>query len=191
MLYADSFYIFVCSPCNFGEEYIKRLSIDWPDLVHIALFNLTMERNQKYYEQEDEVMMWIDDNWDALQVKEYDDLDPIQRAEHVAEALSKNKARFKNGNEIRKSKVMWGLRVRVPPPRTHITLPVDGLVNDEVMKKLKVKGRRSKVFIPVACKSPVQIRHSPLQLKRVARRKVLQQSQLAAEEQLQVRNTCS
>ena len=58
--------------------------------------------------------------------------------------------RFKNGNEIRKSKVMWGLRVRVPPPRTHITLPVDGLVNDEVMKKLKVKGRRSKVFIPVA-----------------------------------------
>ena len=41
-----------------------------PDLVHIALFNLTMERNQKYYEQEDEVMMWIDDNWDALQVKE-------------------------------------------------------------------------------------------------------------------------
>ena len=57
--------------------------------------------------------------------------------------------RFINGNEVRKRAVFWGLRVRVPPPRTHIKLPVDGLVDDEVMKKLKVKGRRSKVFVPV------------------------------------------
>ena len=41
-----------------------------PDLVHIAIFNLTMERNQKYYELDDDIMTWIDDSWDWLQVQE-------------------------------------------------------------------------------------------------------------------------
>ena len=57
--------------------------------------------------------------------------------------------RFINGNEIKKSRDLWGLRIRVPPPRTHITLPVEKRVNDDVMQTLKVKGRRSKVFVPV------------------------------------------
>ena len=46
-------------------EYVFR-----PDLVHITLFNLTMERNQKYYGLDEDIMTWIDDNWDLLQVKE-------------------------------------------------------------------------------------------------------------------------
>jgi hypothetical protein len=51
--------------------------------------------------------------------------------------------------EVRKKAALWGLRVRVPPPRIHITLPFKGHVNDELMNKLKIKGRRSKVFMPV------------------------------------------
>ena len=59
-------------------------------------------------------------------------------------------SRFKNGSEIRKRYNLWGLRARVPPPRTHVTLPIEGLVTEKVMKDLKVKGRRSKVFMPIA-----------------------------------------
>ena len=29
LLFGDGFYIFVCLPCNFGEEYIKRLDVEW------------------------------------------------------------------------------------------------------------------------------------------------------------------
>jgi len=60
-----------------------------------------------------------------------------------------NGYRFVNGSEIRKRESLWGLRVRVPPPRIFVTLPFSGMVTDQVMKTLKIKGRRSKVFMPV------------------------------------------
>lgn len=41
-----------------------------PDLVHISIFNMSMENNLKYYEFDEDIMMWINDNWDILQVKE-------------------------------------------------------------------------------------------------------------------------
>ncbi|XP_060554779.1 uncharacterized protein LOC132715734 [Ruditapes philippinarum] len=80
---------------------------------------------------------------------------------------------FSNGVEVRKKAALWGLRVRVPPPRIHITLPFKGQVNDELMNKLKIKSRRSNVFMSVECKSPVnQLHYSPLQDRGSAKKRL-------------------
>lgn len=163
LLYADSFYLFVCSPCNSGSEYIKRLDVDWPDLVHISLFNLAMQFYRKYFDLHSELMPWMSVHWDQLQMPKYNDLTETERELEVVNALESNPARFISASEVRKRQALWGLRVRVPPPRITITLPYKGQITDEVMNKLKIKGRRSKVFTPVECKSPVnKITYSPL-----------------------------
>ncbi|KAK3605891.1 hypothetical protein CHS0354_017794 [Potamilus streckersoni] len=164
LLYADSFYIFVCQPCNDGKEYIKRLDVEWPDLAHITLFNLTMEKNLKYFDLNEEVMPWLFEHQTILQTKVLETLDDMAKEVQMLEALNANKSRFTCGKECRKRITLWGLRVRVPPPRTHITLPIQGPVDDEIMKTLKVKGRRSKIFVPIECQSPVPLKPSPIHL---------------------------
>ncbi|XP_053380885.1 uncharacterized protein LOC123550225 [Mercenaria mercenaria] len=173
LLYADSFYIFVCSPCNAGNEYIKRLDVDWADLVHIGLFNLAVMQKRKYFDLDGELMPWLLENWDQLQVNKYTEITEDEKEVEVKNALESNKTRFTNGSEVRKKWALWGLRVRVPPPRIHITLPFTGQVTDELMNKLKIKGRRSKVFMPVECKSPVnQIHYSPLHARGAVKKRL-------------------
>ncbi|KAL3870491.1 hypothetical protein ACJMK2_038546 [Sinanodonta woodiana] len=164
LLYADSFYIFVCQPCNKGKEYIKRLDVEWPDLAHITLFNLTMEKNRKYFDLNEEVMPWLFEHHAMLQTKVLETLNDMAKEVQMLGALTANKSRFSCGKECRKRITLWGLRVRVPPPRTHITLPIQGPVDDEIMKTLKVKGRRSKIFVPIECQSPVPLKPSPIHL---------------------------
>ncbi|KAL4218580.1 PHD finger protein 19 [Mactra antiquata] len=163
LMYADSFYIFVCAICNSGKEYIKRLDVDWSDLVHIGLFNLAMNNKKKLFDLNEELMIWLTTNWDQLQVTKYNDLTEEERLSEMQKALDTNETRFVKGSEYRKRSTLYGLRVRVPPPRIHITLPFSGEVTDQQMNKLKIKGRRSKVFMPVECKSPVNhVVHGPL-----------------------------
>lgn len=40
-IFSPRFYLFVCSICNFGNEFLRRLEINWTDLIHLMLFNLT------------------------------------------------------------------------------------------------------------------------------------------------------
>ena len=36
------------------------------DLAQLALFNITVDHNTKYYDFYDELMPWINDNWDTI-----------------------------------------------------------------------------------------------------------------------------
>lgn len=57
--------------------------------------------------------------------------------------------RFQCGREIKKSRSLWGLRLRLPPSPPTIDLPIEGQITDEVMSNLQMKGRKIKTFVPV------------------------------------------
>lgn len=62
------FYVFVCSICNQGKDFLRRLEMKWVDLVHLMLFNLTVYNSKKYYDLDTIIIPYINDNWHALQL---------------------------------------------------------------------------------------------------------------------------
>ena len=64
----DRFYVFVCSMCNNGIEFVRRLELKWIDLVHLILFNLTVNNAKKYYDLDTEIIPYAESNWDNLQL---------------------------------------------------------------------------------------------------------------------------
>ncbi|XP_013387714.1 polycomb protein Pcl [Lingula anatina] len=159
LLYGDRFYIFVCTMCNGGIEYVKRLELKWMDVAQLALFNLTLQHNKKYYDFDENFMPWINQNWERLQVNHLDSTTRGERARTLLETLQGNKTRFAWGREIKKKVTLWGLRVRLPPPAPTVILPEDGQITDEVMNNLQMKGRKTKTFVPIESNSPIPLKH--------------------------------
>jgi len=56
--------------CNPRKEFVRRLEMDWTDIVHLLLFNLTTFKSQKYYDVNDVIIPYARDNWDSLQLPE-------------------------------------------------------------------------------------------------------------------------
>lgn len=61
------FYVFVCSHCNEGCEFLHRLDMKWVDVVHLALFNISLQDAKMYAEYDTGITQWINDNWELLQ----------------------------------------------------------------------------------------------------------------------------
>lgn len=116
-LYAgDKLYIFACSLCNGGAEYLRRLELCWLELAHLALYNLTAYNAPNYFDLDDVVMPYIMDNWHALQLPEKMWRTPVnERRERILTALTSSRKRFKCGREMKKRATIWGLRLRRPP----------------------------------------------------------------------------
>jgi polycomb-like protein 2 len=62
------FYVFVCSLCNYGKEFVRRLEMKWVDIVHMALFNLTIFNTKKYYDLDTVIIPYVNNNWHAFQL---------------------------------------------------------------------------------------------------------------------------
>lgn len=62
------FYVFVCSTCNNGKEFVRRLEMKWVDLVHLMLYNLTVYNAKKYYDLDTVIIPYANDNWFTLQL---------------------------------------------------------------------------------------------------------------------------
>ncbi|XP_061434735.1 metal-response element-binding transcription factor 2-like isoform X2 [Lethenteron reissneri] len=123
MHFGDRFYLFVCSVCNAGPEYIKRLPLRWVDITQLCMYNLTVVHKKKYFDFEKEVMPFVHDNWDSLQLGEMADTTRQKRYQCVMHALISNKSKFVCGREIKKKQHLYGLRMRVPPTPPSISLP--------------------------------------------------------------------
>lgn len=66
-MFSCRFYVFVCALCNEGTEFLHRLDVKWVDVVHLSIFNLTLQDSKTYFEYEDTITQWINDNWELLQ----------------------------------------------------------------------------------------------------------------------------
>jgi len=144
LLYGDRFYIFVCELCNDSVEFLHRLDVKWVDVVHLAIFNLTLQDSKSYFEYQDTITQWINDNWELLQCPLTLQNIPVNERKHeVLRVLEGNRPRFKCGREMKKKTSIWGLRVRVPPPVQNVNLP-QGVITQETIKQITFRNKKNK-----------------------------------------------
>ncbi|XP_018114054.1 metal-response element-binding transcription factor 2 isoform X2 [Xenopus laevis] len=147
MLFGDRFYTFICSVCNSGPEYLKRLSLRWVDIAHLSLYNLSVIHKKKYFDSELELITYINDNWDRIQPGELADTPRSERYEQILDALNENKTMFMSGKEIKKKKHLFGLRIRVPPVPPNAAVKMEK--EESTSHEFKIKGRKSSKVTPV------------------------------------------
>ncbi|CAD7090998.1 unnamed protein product [Hermetia illucens] len=147
----DRFFVFVCSMCNDGVEFLRRLVMKWIDVVHLLLFNITTYNQQKYYHANKVIVPYAVDNWPFLH------LDPSMRSltakeikDKILSTLSTNSPRFKCGREIKKRQSVWGLRNRIPPIAPSVSIPADVEISEHYLR------HRTKLNF-ISIESPIEI----------------------------------
>ncbi|KAK3884408.1 hypothetical protein Pcinc_011311 [Petrolisthes cinctipes] len=145
LLYGDRFYVFVCALCNEGTEFLHRLDMKWVDIVHLSIFNLTLQDSKTYFEYEETITQWINENWEILQASfGLQNMRVIERKHEVLRVLEGNRPRFKCGREIKKKTSIWGLRDRRPPPVPTITLPYHGPITEDSIKHIILRNKKNR-----------------------------------------------
>lgn len=142
MLFGDRFYVFVCSVCNGGPEYLNRLPLSWNDVTHLSLYNLSVIHKKKYFDSEMDLMAYVNDNWELLQLGELAKTPRSERYESVLEALNNNSCMFMSGKEVKKKKHLFGLRIRFPPAPPSCDEPTDGVM-EKASHEITIKGCKS------------------------------------------------
>lgn len=148
------FYIFVCSLCNHGTEFLRKLHMKFEDLVHLLLFNLNKHNNLDYYHVDKAIVPYALDNWHALQLRptvscnihvvisqllkyllQTRNMSFSEIKDRILKALNSNEKRFRCHDAESKMK-NYCLRVNVPPPVEQLVLPPNGpLVTEKYIKE--------------------------------------------------------
>lgn len=143
----DRFYIYICSVCNKGNEFLRRVEFSWTDLVHLLLFNLTAYKAKNRFSEAD-IVEYANLHWPFLQLppKIFKVLESY-RKEYILESLRKS-SRFKFADK--NGTAGWGLRLRVPPSIPAITVPSRSLSDQSLTQCLLENDRLKNVkfFIP-------------------------------------------
>jgi len=134
IIFGDLFYLFVCSSCNHGSECLKRMDMSWTDLVHLALFDLTVKTSRRFHDLEKDLVPEILSNWSLFQMpKPKNALSETEKKEMIHGVLIENKDRFTNGLDADQSETLWGLGLLSPPPRPKYKVPELGIISERTV----------------------------------------------------------
>lgn len=143
MLYGDRFYLFICSVCHGGPEYLRRLPLRWEDVTHLSLYNLSVIHKKKYFDSQMDLMTYINDNWELLQLGELANTPRSERYKCVLDALNNNSSMFMSGKEVKKKKHLFGLRIRFPPAPPNSDEPTSRGM-ERASHEITIKGCKSR-----------------------------------------------
>ena len=68
----------------------RRLDLNWCTIVHLVLFNLSQSRMRKYYDLDSEIMPFLNEHWDCLQLHQLSDTQPRERCAHFTLLFNHN-----------------------------------------------------------------------------------------------------
>ncbi|XP_055641340.1 polycomb protein Pcl [Toxorhynchites rutilus septentrionalis] len=140
----DRFYFFICSICNHGHEFVRRLDISWPDLIHLTLYNLIARNGKRFYDVTKAIAPYVEDNWKTLQLSDQmSKLSPNARKEIMTQTLTNDRIRFKCGTEVKKAGTMWTLRSAQPPNPPNVLLQAGQIITEHILTHM---SRENKVF---------------------------------------------
>ncbi|XP_058127488.1 polycomb protein Pcl [Anopheles coustani] len=134
----DRHYLFLCSICNHGHEFVRRLVLSVSDLLHLVLFNLIMRNGHRLFDLNRAIVPFIEDNLRTLQMPEhFTCLAPNLRREVIATWLKANSKLFVNGPEVGLAlgQEMWTLRTIEAPPKTSFYFPRGMTITENVLRK--------------------------------------------------------
>ncbi|XP_070509495.1 polycomb protein Pcl [Chironomus tepperi] len=143
LLHGDTFFIFCCSVCNDGNEFIRRLQITWRDIIHLIFYELTIVRSQKYHSISKDIVPFILQNSDNFylppEVSKFLTKESLEKK--ILQTVRKIDI-FKCINANKKKACLFGLRKKMPPLHNHlqkVIIPPSEPFSDDLIKKLKIK----------------------------------------------------
>ena len=106
----------------------------WPDLVHLALYDLTLKMNRKFHDFETDLMPHLLKNWSMFQLyKHFNVLSEEEKTSKTMDCLVKLKKRFESGRESGQAESLWGLRTVAPPARPLYRVPDIGIISERTV----------------------------------------------------------
>ncbi|XP_035789116.1 polycomb protein Pcl-like isoform X2 [Anopheles albimanus] len=146
----DPFYFFLCSICNHGHEFVRRVEISWRDLLHLVLYNLIMRNRKRFFSVEKAIAPYMEENLRTLQLPDNIlRLTVHNRQKIIIKTLRSHKDSFKQlkkieGNTVRR---FWTLRYSLPPELELSDVPQDNIITEQSLKDLGLNDRSVR-FLP-------------------------------------------
>ncbi|XP_070068600.1 polycomb protein Pcl isoform X2 [Drosophila takahashii] len=138
LLRGDMFFVFCCTVCNNGVEFVRRLQIDWVDVLHIALYNLRKHQHQKYHHLLKDIWPFILEQRHQLPIcEQWRSLPETALMERIKQTLKAE--RFVCGREFKRAPAFYALRHSGPPLTPKVFLePHEELSDELLVKKFKL-----------------------------------------------------
>ncbi|EDW32276.1 GL11547 [Drosophila persimilis] len=133
LLRGDTFFVFCCTVCNDGVEYVRRIQIDWVDMLHIALYNLRKHHNQKYHHLLDILPFVLEQRHKLPIAEQWKTLPETALMERIKQTLKDHTGRFVCGREFKRDPSFFALRHSGPPVTPKVWLQPHEEVCDAVL----------------------------------------------------------
>ncbi|XP_017078286.1 polycomb protein Pcl [Drosophila eugracilis] len=136
LLRGDMFFVFCCTVCNKGEEFVRRLQINWVDVLHIALYNLRKHQHQKYHHLLKDIWPFILEQRHQLPIcDQWRTMPETALMERIKLTLKDNSERFVCGREFKRAPAFYALRHSGPPLTPKVFLEPHEELSDELLIK--------------------------------------------------------
>ncbi|KAH8299654.1 hypothetical protein KR044_004285 [Drosophila immigrans] len=134
LLRGDIFFVFCCTVCNDGVEFVRRLQIDWVDMLHITLYNLRKHQHQKYHHLLKDIWPFILEQRHQLPIcDEWRQLPETTLMERIKHTLKEYSDRFVCGREFKRAPAYYALRHSGPPLTPRVFLQPHETLSDELL----------------------------------------------------------